>query len=113
MVKSGMARETPGPKATVLSLPADELQIPDAAALEIVGRLRRVEGQVRAVQRLISERRDCHLIAQQLSAAKVALGRAAVQLMATRMAECIRSDDGGVDDNELHRLTSTFMKMLA
>lgn len=94
-------------------LPADGLQIADTAAAEIVGRLKRVEGQVRAIQRLIIERRDCHLIAQQLSAAKVALGRAGVQLMATRMAECVRKDEIGADDNELQRLTSTFMKMLA
>lgn len=61
-----------------------------------------------------SPRRDCYLIAQQLTAAKVALERATVQLMATSMAECIRpKSEGGVDRDELQRITSMFVKLLA
>jgi hypothetical protein len=46
---------------------ADEavLEIDDCAAREIIDRLARVEGMVRAVQRMIDERRDCHAIVQQ------------------------------------------------
>lgn len=108
-----MARQTHPKKTDAPPLPANVLQIPDADASEIIGRLKRVEGQVRAIQRLISEGRDCHLIAQQLSAAKVALSRATVQLMTTRMAECVRRDQGGINEGELKRLTSTFMKAIA
>lgn len=88
------------------------LQVPDATIDQILGRLRRVEGQVRAVQRMISERRDCHAIAQQMAAAKSALERATVQLMASSMAECLRPN-GTTDEHELSRLTDTFVKLLS
>ncbi len=42
----------------------------------LVSRLRRAEGQVRAVVRLIEEGQDCDTVAQQLTAARKALDRA-------------------------------------
>jgi CsoR family transcriptional regulator, copper-sensing transcriptional repressor len=92
---------------------ASALRIRDETAREILGRLRRVEGQVKAVQRMIVERRDCHAIAQQMSAARSALERATVQLMTSSMAECLRPNEKGVDEHELQRLTDTFIKLLA
>jgi CsoR family transcriptional regulator, copper-sensing transcriptional repressor len=42
----------------------------------LLSRLRRAEGQVRAVARLIEEGHDCDAVAQQLTAARKALDRA-------------------------------------
>lgn len=42
----------------------------------LVSRLRRAEGQVRAVARLIEEGQSCDAVAQQLTAARKALDRA-------------------------------------
>ncbi|TAM75326.1 metal-sensitive transcriptional regulator [bacterium] len=93
---------------------AAPLAVPEDVVKEITARLRRVEGQVRAIQRMIAERRDCHVIAQQMAAARAALERATVALMANSMAECIRPKaEGGVDQRELKRLTETFVKLLA
>lgn len=89
-----------------------ELQLSDDIVDQIQGRLRRVEGQIAAIQRMIAERRDCHAIAQQMSAARAALDRAAVQLMAQSMAQCLRPN-GSVDEHELSNLTETFIKLLA
>jgi DNA-binding FrmR family transcriptional regulator len=91
----------------------DALRVPDVVVAEVTARLRRVEGQVRAIQRMIAERRDCHAVVQQMAAARAALEKATVQLMATSMAECIRPKaDGGIDEAELKRLTDTFVKLL-
>ncbi|TAM61037.1 metal-sensitive transcriptional regulator [bacterium] len=90
------------------------LSVPEEVVKDVTARLRRVEGQVRAIQRMIAERRDCHAIAQQMAAARAALERATVQLMANSMAECIRPKaEGGVNQRELKRLTETFVKLLA
>ena len=88
------------------------LALPDERVDEIVTRLRRVEGQVRAVQQMLVDRRDCHAIAQQMSAARVALERAMVQLMAQSMVHCLKPS-GGADERELERLTDTFVKLLS
>ncbi len=87
------------------------LAIPDESADEIIARLRRVEGQIRAVQQMIADRRDCHAIAQQMSAARSALERAMVQLMAQSMVHCLRQNGQG--EKELSRLTDTFVKLLS
>ncbi len=88
------------------------LAISDDALSEILARLRRVEGQVRAVQQMIEQRRDCHQIAQQMSAARSALERAMVHLMTQSMAECL-NPNASFDDRELKRLTETFVKLLS
>lgn len=107
-----VVRSTPQRKR-VGSGPARDgaLALGDEAVEEILARLRRVEGQVRAVQRMIAERRDCHAIAQQMSAARSALERAMVQLMAKSMAQCLKPA-GVADERELNRLTETFTKLL-
>ncbi len=90
------------------------LDIEDEIANDIVLRLRRVEGQVRAIEQMIEQRRDCHAIAQLMGAAKAALERATVQLMTASMAGCLSAGgrNGAYDKRELARLTDTFVKIL-
>jgi DNA-binding FrmR family transcriptional regulator len=88
------------------------LEIDDGAVREIMARLARVEGQVRAVQRMLDERRDCHAIVQQLGAARTALERATAQLMVSSLAQCIRSAKDGSDEAEIQKLMATFTKLL-
>ena len=88
------------------------LQIDDQAAREIMARLARVEGQVRAIQRMIDERRDCHAIVQQLGAARTALERATAQLMVSSLSQCIRTAKNGADEAEIQKLMDTFIKLL-
>jgi len=61
------------------------IPIEDGAARarhELVLRLKRVEGQLRGVQRMIEEGEDCEPIAQQLSASRKALDKAFFELLA-------------------------------
>jgi CsoR family transcriptional regulator, copper-sensing transcriptional repressor len=89
------------------------LEIEDDTAADIILRLRRVEGQVRAIEQMIEQRRDCHTIAQLMGAAKSALERATVQLMTASMAGCLSAGrNGAYDQRELARLTDTFVKIL-
>ncbi len=55
-------------KAIFSSLPSEQTRA-------LLSRLRRAEGQVRAVIRLIEEHQDCDAVAQQLTAARKALDR--------------------------------------
>jgi DNA-binding FrmR family transcriptional regulator len=107
--KASAARRTPKPRTRPEEA---ELEIDDAAAREIISRLARVEGQVRAIQRMIDERRDCHAIVQQLGAARTALERATAKLMVGSLAQCIRAAKSGADEAEVQRLMDTFVKLL-
>jgi DNA-binding FrmR family transcriptional regulator len=56
---------------------------------EMLARLRRIEGQIRGLQRMIEEGRGCAEFIQQLSAAKRALDQVGLMIVANRMAECL------------------------
>ena len=88
------------------------LEIDEVVAGELTARLARVEGQVRAVSRMIEERRDCHAILLQLSAARAALQRATAHLMVSNLAACLRTASTAADETELQKLTEAFVKLL-
>jgi len=57
-------------------------------------RLRRIEGQVRGVQRMIEENRDCHEILHQLTAIRAAAYQTSLLVARNFAAECLRNPDG-------------------
>ncbi len=78
------------------------MQFEEAATLEAIRRLRRVEGQIGGIVRMLEEGRDCKSIVQQLSAANRALDRAGVKLLAGQLKACMA--EGGVDADEVEQL---------
>ena len=52
-------------------------------------RLRRIEGQVRGLQRMVDEDRYCIEILEQVSAASRALQSVALELLDDHMAHCV------------------------
>jgi DNA-binding FrmR family transcriptional regulator len=63
-------------------------QLSDAARKRaLIMRLRRVEGQIRGVQRLIEEDSNCEQVAQQLSAARKALDKSFYALVGCVVAQ--------------------------
>ncbi|MGE3621964.1 MAG: metal-sensitive transcriptional regulator, partial [Acidimicrobiia bacterium] len=65
------------------------MQFPDDVTHDAINRLRRAEGQLRGVQRLLEEGADCKAVVTQLSAAQSALHRAGLRLMSAGMRHCL------------------------
>jgi DNA-binding FrmR family transcriptional regulator len=67
-----------------------------AARTEILNRLRRAEGQIRGVQRMIEEGESCLKISQQFSAVRKALDSTALRMtmcfMAQELETCLQPD---------------------
>ena len=61
---------------------------------EITNRLKRVEGQVRGLQRMVEEQRDCDAILTQLMAARAALDKVGLLVAENFVQECLMTDDG-------------------
>ena len=80
----------------------------------ILNRLRRVEGQVRGVARMVEEDRYCIDILTQLQAVKAALGRAESELLknhaACCVAEAIASGDAAEQRVKFTELVDLFEK---
>ena len=56
----------------------------------LLNRLRRIEGQVRGIARMIEQDRSCIDMLTQLRAAGAALSRVETLLLKDRIAECVR-----------------------
>jgi DNA-binding FrmR family transcriptional regulator len=55
----------------------------------ILNRLKRIEGQVRGVQRLVSNHQSCEEILIQVAALRQAIGSVAVELLEGHMSTCV------------------------
>ncbi len=86
------------------------MDVDSAGLADVVVRLRKVQGQVGGVIRLIEEGRDCSEVVTQLAAAARALDKAGFKIIATGMRQCMVASDAGtrrVDEAELERLFLT------
>lgn len=72
-------------------------------------RLRRAEGQLRGVQRMLEEGADCREVLTQLSAVKAALDQVGLHLISERLRTCVA--DGGTDcTQQFEDAVATFMR---
>nr|WP_202528852.1 metal-sensitive transcriptional regulator [Streptomyces sp. SID5770] len=65
-----------------------------------MNRLRRAQGQISGVIRMIEEGRDCEEVVTQLAAASRALDRAGFAIIATGLQQCLTDIEGGRKDGE-------------
>lgn len=71
---------------------------------EITNRLRRIEGQVRGLQRMIEEQRECEAILTQLMAARAALDRVGLLVTENFVQECVLTADGDLARQRVARV---------
>lgn len=69
----------------------------------IIRRLRRAQGQVAGVIRMLEEGRDCREVVVQVAAVSRALDKAGFAIIAGGLRECL-SGEGSTDTAELERL---------
>jgi DNA-binding FrmR family transcriptional regulator len=76
-------------------------------------RLRRIEGQVKGVQRMLAEQRECADVVQQIAAARAALDRVALDLISTSLEDCLRQELRGraPAKSTLLKLQRTFLML--
>lgn len=66
---------------------------------DVLIRLKKIEGQMRGLQRMIEQDQDCTDVVHQLSAARKALDKVGFIILSHRMLECIEKK-GGTDSRE-------------
>lgn len=65
------------------------MELDEDFTAELVRRLARIEGQVRGVQAMLRDNRECRDIVTQISAASKALNQVGFKLLAAGMAACL------------------------
>ncbi|MDH3756096.1 MAG: metal-sensitive transcriptional regulator [Acidimicrobiia bacterium] len=82
------------------------LKFPDDVQDDVQKRLRRLEGQIRGLQAMLEDGKDCRDVITQLSAAKSALDRIGYRLVGAGMRYCVTNADeaDGITSDELEKL---------
>ena len=84
------------------------MQLPEPTIEDLIKRLRRIEGQVRGVQQMLSDGRDCRDVVTQISAASKALDQAGFVLVAAGLTWCLedpkRSKAEGYDIADVQKM---------
>jgi len=76
----------------------------------VVNRLRRAQGQIGGVLRMIEDGRDCKDVVTQLAAVNRALDRAGFAIMATGLKQCLTESDGK-DSIDLKTMEKLFLSL--
>ena len=76
----------------------------------VINRLRRAQGQIGGILRMIEQGRDCKDIVTQLVAANHALDRAGFALIATNLKQCL-AEPGGADSEDAQNLEKLFLSL--
>lgn len=88
------------------------MEFSDEVITDLQRRLRRVEGQVRGLQAMLDERRECRDIVTQVAAATKALEQVGFKLLAAGLTSCLadpaRAEADGYPIAEVERL---FLKL--
>ncbi|KPI22172.1 metal sensitive transcriptional repressor [Actinobacteria bacterium OK074] len=77
-----------------------ELDIAGDELKSVLNRLRRAQGQIAGVIRMIEEGRDCEDVVTQLAAASRALDRAGFAIIATGLQQCLTDGADGTKPTE-------------
>jgi DNA-binding FrmR family transcriptional regulator len=81
-------------------------------AEELTGRLRRIEGQVRGIQRMVAEDEYCIDILTQISAASGALKKVAVALLDDHIRHCVAEARGPSREAKVAEATAAVDRLL-
>lgn len=88
------------------------MELPEETTADLLRRLRRVEGQVRGIQAMLAEQRDCADVVTQVAAASKALEQVGFKLVASGLAYCITNPDEAAESGyDLSRIEKLFMKI--
>jgi DNA-binding FrmR family transcriptional regulator len=88
------------------------MEMPEDVVEDVRRRLHRVAGQVKAVERMLDEGRECRDVVTQISAATKALEQAGFRLVAAGLTYCVQHpEDAAADGYALDEVQRMFMKL--
>ena len=82
---------------------------PDAMG-PVINRLKRAQGQLGGVLRMLEEGRECEDVVTQLAAVSRALDRAGFAIVATGLKQCL-SEEGGAESLDVKKMEKLFLSL--
>jgi len=88
------------------------MDLPEPTIDDLLKRLRRVEGQVRGIQQMLLDGRECRDVVTQISAASKALDQAGFKLVASGLTYCLNNPEQAAEEGyDIDDVQKMFMKL--
>lgn len=88
------------------------MEIREEVKTDLQKRLRRIEGQVRGIQAMIEDDRECRDIVTQLAAATKALEQVGFKMLASGLASCLENPEkSAAEGYSLDVVEKMFLKL--
>jgi DNA-binding FrmR family transcriptional regulator len=78
----------------------------------VLKRLRRIEGQVRGVERMVEDNRYCIDVVTQVTAIQAALDKVALELLSDHAAHCVAGAEGAAREERTEELMAAVRRLL-
>ena len=86
------------------------MQLDRETVTPVVNRIKRAQGQLAGVLRLIEEGRDCEDVVTQLAAVSKALDRAGFAIVASGLQQCLTAGDD-LDSVDVKKMEKLFLSL--
>ncbi len=86
------------------------MQLDPADMTAVINRIKRAQGQLGGVLRMLEEGRECEDVVTQLAAVSRALDRAGFAIVATGLQQCLAQGDG-VDSVDVQKMEKLFLSL--
>lgn len=88
------------------------MDLPEQTIDDLLKRLRRVEGQIRGIQQMLLDGRECRDVVTQISAASKALDQAGFKLVASGLTYCLNHPEQAAEEGyDIDDVQKMFMKL--
>ena len=88
------------------------MQLPDKTVEDLLKRLKRIEGQVRGIQSMLTEERDCRDVVTQVSAATKALEQVGFSIVAAGLTWCLANPKQSAEEGyAIEDVKKMFLKL--
>ena len=88
------------------------MDLPEETMTDLHRRLRKVEGQVRGIQAMLAENRDCRDVVTQMSAASKAIDQAGFLLVSAGLQWCLEDPErSAAEGYDLADVQKMFLKL--
>ena len=86
------------------------MQLETTSMVPVINRLKRAQGQLAGVLRMLEDGRECEDVVTQLAAVSKALDRAGFAIVASGLQQCLRSGDE-FDSIDVKKMEKLFLSL--
>ena len=87
------------------------MELDPTAMKPVINRIKRAQGQLAGVLRLLEEGRECEDVVTQLAAVSKALDRAGFAIVASGLQQCLVEGEGDLDTLDVQKMEKLFLSL--